>query len=167
MSDSKGKEYPETPPSLATPPRSVSMLKESSIKRSKTSLNFIDCVKPIFDSSKKFGLMTFTIIFATNGEAEKINVNFKDILWFITSVLISLTTGMLSILYLVPMDSDDIHTTILIRSRNLLLTAAVFLCTISAMTNMINRQHFIDIVKMITECDKKVENKFIYFFAKL
>lgn len=135
---------------INSPPKHVKNSKE------KRPTNFFDCVKPAYETSKKFGLMTFSIRYTANNEMEGTYVRSIDIVIFIISVLSYLVLGCLFVIFIIPISVLDFKTTVLLQSKQIFLTVSIFLCVISTIINMLNRHRLIEIVKMINTFDKEV-----------
>lgn len=133
--------------------------------RKKLSKNFFDCVKPVYESSKKFGLMIFSIKYSSNGEMENCEVHCMHIIWFIVSVSLFLSLTVFSAIVLVPVEYGNIRTTIFVRGRRVLMTINLILCAISTISNMLNRHRLIDMMKMINSYDKEVHQYMYFIFS--
>lgn len=157
MSGSEGFESSETPILFVNPPSRLSELTFSSIEKRKTSINFFGCVKPVYDTSKKFGLMIFSIKYTANGEMESSHVGFMDIFWFIATMLLNVTFGILSFIFLVPFTNADVQFTILFRTKTILMTASQFLCLYSTALSFVYRDRLVEMMRTINEFDKEVK----------
>ncbi|XP_055325793.1 uncharacterized protein LOC129579645 [Sitodiplosis mosellana] len=177
MKKSTTKESGSSKTSLQTIKKSPSQTSKNTTPKA-TSMTIFDCAIPVYEISKKFGLMIFPINYTVNGEMECSELRFKDIFWFIFSVSWSSVFGFLSASFLIPVTAQDVETSILIRSIRVLLTIGSFLCSISTVINMLNRHRLVDILKMLNAFDKEIrafavyvdcekEKKFVQHFLKI
>lgn len=135
------------------------------------SSNFLYTFRPIYYVSRVFGLMPYTIVYDTNGDAVKPKKTACDCLWFVISILVY--TALAYLIYqekTVP--SYDKSTSMLILmlgDRILSILSLIFGAQLIIM-DMCNRYKLIDILKNVTIFDKEVSfpinafnsNKFVF-----
>lgn len=118
-----------------------------------TKNDFMYPFQPIYYTLRLFGMMPFTIIFDSNGGAQKPIVRAVDVAWFVILFCLYLLTVFMSIQMRSP-GSSILYTVYLFGSVFVVLE--LIGCALVALLSMYNRSKLVNILKMFQKFDKKV-----------
>lgn len=116
-------------------------------------------LQPIYNVSRVFGLLPFSIIWNSNAEAEKPKIKKRDILWLLISVIIYSSLAFYKLQSIVFQHGSSKSSSVVFSDK--LLNLTILVCGILMfLINLFNRSKLVGILKNFTNHDKKVSVEF-------
>lgn len=142
----------EIPHKLQPSMEDFAVVKKNSRSR---AINFSTSLLPAYFFSRVIGLIPFSIVRDSNGDAHTARINLFDLLWFIFSILLYLFLAFYRYSYMdIPQDASKSY--ILVIGDSLLLIFGIIYGALMIVMDMFNRNRLVDILKKFTIFDKEV-----------
>lgn len=136
--------------------RSKSVEKDPNLSNMNSAYSY----RPIYYFSRIFGLMPFSIIYSSDGRAQKPRVSVFDGLWFVISICIYILMAVISYKNIIlPTNSNSSY--LMILGDYVLLILGLFIGALTIGMDMCNRFKIVDILKMFDTFDNKVKQDVI------
>lgn len=116
--------------------------------------NFFDCVQPICVLARIYGLLSFSISYAPNGEIENCRLRVVNIFYAMLNITLCLVSSVLNFMHLIAPENE--WGMIFLYGMHFFLISATLLAAVSIALDIINRNRLIEMLQKINHADKQV-----------
>lgn len=123
-------------------------------KKTKKELSFYDCMRPVYISTRIFGLSPFVPIYDSSGNVLGARVRIFDAVWFVGAIAINLGLSFLMFMTIRPPDVTE--SSVLFISGQIFSIFNFIMIPLSIVLDMVNRNRLIASLRDLMAFDKNV-----------
>lgn len=125
------------------------------IRMDSNEVNFSLSLRPIYQFSRIFGLMPFTIVLDAKNNFQKVHVRPFDVFRFVTAIFLCTVMAFIYYQHIEVPQGQNISSILVFGDATLFILGLIYVCFVIVM-DMMNRFKLIAILKMLNNFDNEV-----------